>query len=285
MGIRKVIVTGFVAVTLFAGCNTKKDLNHASKINSQGTRSLSVTGSSAVALFQLLKESGVQAETIDGHVIMGATSYKADSIHCMTIMNAEQTKKCAVSKAEKILEVDDQSVALNAVAALDEMGVRVDADLIGALNYEISNINCTRPMVRNPVITCYYDKRAAVMPATLNAEQSDTIFDAMAGAGVKPETIDGQLPLGATTLKANQIFCSIISDANRTRTCGVLSNGQVIEISDSDTIDNLLDLLGSIGAAVNPELIGAANFQVNNVGCSKVVYPGAHASCVVQISK
>lgn len=285
MKLSNVTITGFIAISIFAGCKTNEKSRQSSSVKSENAGSLSVQGTSAQALFELIKAAQVAAETIDGHVIRGATTFQVDTIHCTTIMDANQTKNCVVSKAGKNVDINQQIIAANAVDSLDQLGARVDADLIGALNYEIKNVTCTRPVVRNPIVTCYFDKRSEVTPIALNADESDTIFDALSLAGVKPETVDGQIIVGSTTLKADQMYCSILSDANHTRTCGIAVKGQIIDVTNTDSVYKLIDLLSSIGAAVHPELIGAANYEVNQVECSKVVYPGARATCTLKLSK
>jgi hypothetical protein len=71
MGIRNLTVASFVVVALFAGFKSNEKMNGASKMESDEVGSLSVTGVPAQALFEVLKSSGVAAETIDGRVIMG----------------------------------------------------------------------------------------------------------------------------------------------------------------------------------------------------------------------
>ena len=97
----------------------------------------------------------------------------------MTIINAEQTKKCLISKDRREFEVNAKSVAVNIVKTLDEMDARVDEELIGAMNYAIGHVTCTRPVVRNLIVTCSYDKRLAVKTVALDDDQIDAIFDAL----------------------------------------------------------------------------------------------------------
>jgi hypothetical protein len=282
MGFRAFAAVGFAAITILAGCKTTSQGQGSSQMKDDGGEVLSVRGASAAAIFQLMQESGIPAETIDGHVIVGATNYKADTVHCSVIMNAEQTKKCMVTKSGKSIDVTRQVVNQDAITALDAMEARVDAELIGAINYEIKNVSCSRPVVPNPVVTCtYYQGGASALE--LNADNSDTIFAALSNAGVQPETIDGRLPTGAVNLKADQINCSIISDMNRTTRCSIVSKGRLIEIRDAGTSRKLAAVFGDIGAVMNPELIGAINYQVNHVTCSKGVFPGARASCSVNL--
>lgn len=282
MGIRTFAALGFAALTILAGCKTTAQGNGPSQMKNDSGTSFTVRGAAAAALFQLMQESGIAAETIDGHVIVGATNYKADSIHCSIIMNADQTKKCTLLKSGKSIEIAGQTVIQDAVTALDEMKARVDAELIGALNYEVKNIACSKPVVPNPTVTCTYQDGGA-SALELSADHSDAIFAALSGAGVRPETVDGRLPTGAVNLKADQINCSIISDLNRTTRCSVVARGDNLAINDSSVNRKLASIFEDIGAVMRPVLIGAMNYQVNHVACSKGVFPGARATCSVNL--
>ena len=282
MGFRAFAAVGFAAFAVLAGCKTTGQGNGSSQIKSDSDASFTVRGASAAALFELMQESGIEAETMNGHVIIGATNYKADTIHCSVIMNADQTKQCTVIKSGKSIEIARQSVVQDAVTALDEMEARVDAELIGALNYEVKNMTCSKPVVPNPTVTCTYQAGGAAA-LELSADHSDVIFDALSGAGVRPETVDGRLPTGAVNLKADQINCSIISDLNRTTRCSNVSRGNMKDIADASMSRKLASIFEDIGAVMRPVLIGAMNSQVNHVACSKGVFPGARASCSVKL--
>jgi len=163
---------------------------------------LEVSGEHAEALFRLLEEAGIKADTVDGRVIIGATTLSADMVHCSIASTANQDKRCEIQKSGEAYDVSKASVAARAVKSLDSLGAQVDPRLVGAINYEIKNVSCTSPVVPNPEISCSYElsQGRSDLGLELSGVDASTFFDSMEASGIQPATIDGQVIYGSTTL-------------------------------------------------------------------------------------
>lgn len=280
-----VSVASLAALSIFSACGIHKSATsslHSAK------QSQEISGLTAAALFALLEKTGIEADTIDGRMIVGATNLSAETVHCTVAMTANQDKRCELEKSGQGYEVTENSVTEKAVEALKILGAQVDQQLIGALNYEIKNLTCTSPVVPSPVISCTYELSSGRSDQALELSAFDaaTFFDALTAFGLKPATVDGHVIYGATTLKADAIHCSSGFDANFTKSCEASADGNdQLELNDAALAEKLVNVMERIGAQVDPQLIGATNYEVRDVSCTKGVYPGAHASCSLKLAK
>jgi hypothetical protein len=65
----------------------------------------------------------------------------------------------------------------------------------------------------------------------------------------------------------------------------VINRGQMKQIPDAALAKKLAAVMDELGALINPELVGAMNYKVNQVACSKGVFPGARANCSLKLAQ
>lgn len=250
---------------------------------------LEVSGEHAEALFRLLEEAGIKADTVDGRVIIGATTLTADKVHCSVASTANQDKRCEIKKSGEAYDVSKASVAARAVKSLDSLGAQVDPRLVGAINYEIKNVSCTSQVVPNPEISCSYElsQGRSDLGLELSGVDASTFFDSMEASGIQPATIDGQVIYGSTTLNADAIHCTSSYDANFTKHCEITdgASGSELKLNDAAMAHKMVEVMARIGAIVNPHLIGANNYEVLEVSCTKPVVPNPEVSCHLKLVK
>ena len=279
-----VSVAAVATLALFAACGIAK--SPTSSLNSV-KQEREVSGKTAKALFRLLEEGGIEADTIDGRMITGATTLSADMVHCSIVMTANRDKRCEVTKSAKEVSVNHVGITREAIDALEILGARVNEHLIGAINYEIKNLSCTSPVVPNPQVRCRYELSDGRSDSEVELTGSDAaaFFDALESAGLEPATVDGQIIYGATTLKADAVHCAVISDRNSTKGCEVIDGRRQIELVDKAVISKLVSVMERIGAQIDPEVIGAMNFDVREVSCTKPVVPNPEVTCSLKLVK
>lgn len=276
-------VVSFAALSMLAACGVT---NQTSQLAS-AKQTHEVSGKHAEALFHLLEAAGIEVDTVDGRVIIGATTLGADLVHCSVAMTANQDKRCEIEKSGRGQEVSEAAVAEKAVEALEAIGARVDERLIGAINYEIKNLTCTAPVVPNPEVNCSYELSSgrASKDVEFSGDDAESIFNALESAGVQPASIDGRIIVGATTLKADAVHCSMSFDANFTKRCEISAEGREIELRDAALAASLVTALENIGAQLDTGLIGANQYEVHEVSCTRPVVPSPVFSCSLKLSK
>lgn len=252
-------------------------------------QSREVSGIHAAALYGLLEEAGIAADTIDGRVIIGATTLSAETVHCSIASTANQDKRCEIQKSGEAYDVSKASVAASAIESLDSLGAQVDRRLIGAINYEIKNLSCTSPVVLKPEISCSYELShgRSDLALELSGLDASTFFDSMEASGIQPATINGQVIYGSTTLNADAIHCTSSFDANFTKHCEITDgpSGSELKLNDAAMARKMVEVMERIGAKVNPQLVGANNYQVLEVSCTKPVVPNPEVSCHLKLVK
>lgn len=250
---------------------------------------LEVSGEHAQALFGLLEEAGIKADTVDGRVIIGATTLSADKVHCSVASTANQDKRCDIQKSGEAYDVSKAEVAARAVESLESLGALVDPRLIGAVNYEVKNLSCTSPVVPKPEIHCSYElsQGRSDLALELSGVDASTFFDSMEAAGIQPAKVNGQVIYGSTTLKAESIHCTSSFDAHFTKHCEFIESesGSELKLDDKTMAGKMVEVMERIGAKVNPHLVGANNYKVLDVSCTKPVVPNPEVSCSLNLLK
>lgn len=109
---------------------------------------------------------------------------------------------------------------------------------------------------------------------------SDLLIDAMSNAGVTP---DNPHIVGALNLFSARLHCSAAVVPNPIPGCSLLVHGDTwLNIDDQDANAAFYQTLVDLGAS-DPILIGASNFSVALVSCTRVVVPTAHARCTAVV--
>ncbi len=281
-----VSLAAVASLALFAACGIAK--NPTSTLNSAlQEREVELIGSDAAAFFDALESAGLEPATVDGQIIYGATTLKADAVHCAVISDRDSTKGCEVIDGRRQIELVDKAVISKLISVMKRIGAQIDPGVIGAMNFDVRKVSCTKPVVPNPQVHCRYElsQGRSDSEVELTGSDADAMFDALESAGLEPATVDGQIIYGATTLKADAVHCAVISDRNSTKGCEVIDGRRQIELVDKAVISKLISVMERIGAQINPEVIGAMNFDVREVSCTKPVVPNPEVTCSLKLVK
>jgi hypothetical protein len=109
---------------------------------------------------------------------------------------------------------------------------------------------------------------------SLTGTQADDLFAALQRVGV----VDNSERLGATTLIASEIECMTPVVSNPVTTCRLYTASSTLNMSPADALKVNLILSTSVGRVSNGT-VGATTARAYSISCSKIVYPGATATC------
>lgn len=132
---------------------------NVSKDSSDDNASISkeISGDQAETLYKALESANVQAETVDGRVIIGAVTLKADELKCSKSFDGNFTKNCELSKRGERLGEIDSSLLEGLVDLLEDHGAQVSPRLTGANHYAIGEISCQMTVLARPEFNCSFE--------------------------------------------------------------------------------------------------------------------------------
>lgn len=275
------------ALPLFTACGISSPPE--AELLAQDTGSQSVRGKSAEILFNLLKSSGIKEDPRGtGPFVRRVPKYSAETLHCAIAMTVNQDRSCEIEKNSNVIEIGNKQLVDRAVDVLKSLKAEVDQELFGAINYEVKNLQCFGETAFARGFSCSYNlrKKDSQKPELeLSGKQAEILFDAMESAGIEPSLIDGQVIYGATNLDAESAHCARLYDVEASRKCEFTVKGVEKEVRSAALARSLTDLMDRLGAAVNPDLIGAINYEVQNISCSKPTIPQPQVTCSLKLVK
>ena len=109
---------------------------------------------------------------------------------------------------------------------------------------------------------------------SISGPGADSFLDALTGAGA----YDASGALGAQNIALESVHCSAAVVPHPVPHCTLVENGQTMQADQSDAAVLFRTLVDN-GAVIHNGTVGATNTVATNVQCSRVVYPGAHATC------
>lgn len=249
-----------------------------------------VVGKGADSLFDAMENSGIEAERVNGRIIIGAMSLAADTAHCRITMNATQDTECNFRKKEESFDVKDGDHAKKAAVILDQYGARTMHAIYGVKLYEASKLLCTRGNGPLAITRCEFEVAnrpddSASRHREISNEQARLLYSSLESAGVEPETVDGRPILGSVTLKADETSCKVTYNANMTKVCQVSKKGQSLRPVDASLVEGLIEMLEEQGAQINPNVIGASSYVIRKVECSMTVLAEPTYNCSFELTK
>lgn len=281
------LVMSVVAIPLFTACGVAREPDAG--LLEQNSPGKSVTGKNAQVLFNLLKSSGLKEDPRGtGPFVRRVPKYSVDTLHCAIAMTANQDRSCEIEKNSNVIEIGNKALASQAVDVLKSLKAEVDEELFGAINYEVKNLQCFGETAFARGFSCKYDLPKKDSPSgelELKGSEAEILFDAMESAGIEPATIDGQVIYGATNLEAESAHCARLYDTSATRKCEFVASGIEKEVAGPALARSLTDLMDRLGAAVNPDLVGALNYEIRDIACSKPTIPQPEVRCSLKLVK
>ena len=250
-----------------------------------------LTGKHADSLFDSMANAGIEAQRVNGRVIIGAVNLVAEGAWCRVVMNATQDAECHFTKGQEQIAVKDAALAKKAAKALDAAGARTMHAIYGVINYEASAITCTRGVGPLALTRCELDvgkkddEDNSQSEKKISGEQAKSLYSALESAGISAETADGRPIAGAVTLKADEFRCQQRFDANLSKHCEAEKEGERLKEVSSSLFEGLVSMLDEQGAQVDPRLVGATNYAITKVSCQMTVLAQPVYECSFDLVK
>ncbi|NDE16255.1 hypothetical protein EBZ80_15120 [bacterium] len=271
---KKTILVAFaVAAT---ACGVQQHPVAATKSAGSAPELKKLEGAHAEALFAALEDAGITPDTVDGRVIIGATNLSAETIRCSIIVNATQDRRCEFENSGKILEVQNQEIARQAVDALESVKAFARS-AIGATNYEAKDLVCSKAVgpqgaARCELLVSSDGQNNPDGSRHVEGPEARSLYLALESTGWQPDNlIDGIRVTGETQLSADYLHCKMISDRDFTKSCELGKNGESSqELGSKSLKESLVKFLDNIKAQVAPFAIGAVQYRIEELKCRKI---------------
>ena len=105
------------------------------------------------------------------------------------------------------------------------------------------------------------------------------LFAALENAGVKPDTVDGRVIIGAVNLSASSLNCRVTMNATQDASCRVEKDGQYLEVASAMVAKGAADALDAAKALQPTALFGANIYQADDITCTQGVGPFGKTQC------
>ena len=111
------------------------------------------------------------------------------------------------------------------------------------------------------------------------------LFAALENAGVKADTVDGRVIIGAVTLSASNLHCRVIMNATQDASCRVEKDGEYLDVSSARIAKSAADALDAAKAMTPHVLYGANLYNAADISCTQGVGPFALTKCDFNVIK
>ena len=273
---KKFAIIVIAGITNACAVSNNTPVSKTRQVSNEGSIRAQVEGAQSKALVAALQDAGVNPESINGRIPVGAVTLKAEALVCSIIQNQFMSVHCQVDKKGETLEVKDDAIAQEALAALKEANV-AGAVLTGAINHEVFDIECHDVPGPQGDSSCSFRKSARNVDGSipLSGDQASILFDALESTRLTPDNVvDGRPVTGATVISADVLHCNRIFDASMTSTCFFEKSGRKLGAIEQSMIGSLVDLLSEKETQVAPFRTGASDYRISDIKCHRTFgYP------------
>jgi hypothetical protein len=119
----------------------------------------------------------------------------------------------------------------------------------------------------------------------LTGVHSDSLFNAMENAGIKPQRAGGRIIVGAINLVAENASCRVVMNASQETECHFIENGEQREVKDAGLAKKAAKALDAAGAHTMHAIYGVNNYEATDMTCTRGVGPLALTRCEFNIPK
>ena len=119
---------------------------------------------------------------------------------------------------------------------------------------------------------------------SVGGEDANALFAALENAGVKADTVDGRVIIGAVNLYASTLHCRVIMNATQDASCTVEKDSQKLDVASAGIAKAAANALDTADARVPLAVIGVTHYEATDIECSKAVGPYGTAKCDFNVS-
>jgi len=119
---------------------------------------------------------------------------------------------------------------------------------------------------------------------SVGGEDANALFAALEDAGVKADTVDGRVIIGAVNLSASTLHCRVIMNATQDASCTAEKDSQKLDVASAGIAKAAANALDAADARVPLAVIGVTHYEATDIECSKAVGPYGTAKCDFNVS-